>query len=58
MAELKWSNNVIEDVLEIEEYWQKVSIEYAREIVREIMEKPWEDEYLNWEILLLREIFE
>lgn len=40
MAELKWSNNAIEDVLEIEEYWQKVSIEYAREIVRGIMEKP------------------
>lgn len=40
MAELKWSNNAIENVLEIEEYWQKVSIEYAREIVRGIMEKP------------------
>lgn len=40
MAELKWSNNAIADVLEIKEYWQKASTEYAQEIVRGIMEKP------------------
>lgn len=40
MAELKWSYNAIEDVLEIEEHWQNVSIAYAKEVVKGIMEKP------------------
>ena len=30
----------MEEVLEIEEYWQRVSIEYSREIIRGIMERP------------------